>query len=114
MLSFILTAALAVDFNIAGGDADDRISQWSRAAHLNVLYEMEKVTGVVTQPVHGSFEPIEALRLMLKGTHLAADPVSASAVAVFNPHNYCRPELGASAPLPPCLPRPFCIIKERP
>lgn len=113
MLGLIVTAVLAIHFDVAAADADDSIRAWARQAHMQVLYDANAVAGLVTRPVRGEYEPIEALRIMLGATGLLADLVNERTVAVFESDNYCHPERGAFAPLPPCVPKPMTIVGQR-
>lgn len=98
-----------VDFDIAGGDAGEKIRQWSNQAHIQVMWEIHAVQGVVVHPVRGTFDPCAALRSMLAGTGITFQPVNDHTAAVFEEQYYCHPELGAAAPLPPCVQRPLRI-----
>ena len=112
MLGIIVTAVLAIHFDVLAGDADAQIMAWSKQAHLQVLYDANAVAGLVTRPVKGELEPIEALRVMLAATGLLADLVNDHTVAIFESDNYCHPERGAMAPLPPCIQKPLTIPGE--
>ena len=114
MITAGLVATLTLfNFDIAGGDADEQIREWSRQTHVQVLYKSETVIGVVTQPVRGELEPLQALRVMLRFTDLQLDSVNDHTIAVIEPIHYCHPERGALAPLPPCAPKAL-VIKASP
>jgi hypothetical protein len=57
-------------FRIAAGAAAESLAEFSRQAHLQLLFDYEAVQGVQTQAVHGALEAEEALKVMLGGTHL--------------------------------------------
>src|ERR1700677_1368609 len=57
-------------FNIDSQDAPRSLLEFGRQSALQILFASEKVKGIVTNAVHGSYEPIDALHLLLKGTPL--------------------------------------------
>src|SRR5258708_22852740 len=57
-------------FSIDSEDAPQSLLEFGRQSALQILFASEKVKGIVTNAVHGSYEPIDALRLLLKGTSL--------------------------------------------
>jgi iron complex outermembrane receptor protein len=66
------TTALAspIPFSIDAEDASQSLLEFGRQSALQILFASEKVKGIVTNAVHGSYEPIDALLLLLKGTPL--------------------------------------------
>jgi hypothetical protein len=106
---FCLWCGAPAAFDVARGPAPYTILRWSEQAHLQVLFNFDLVTEFDTVAVTGTFEPLDALRRMLKRTHLRARYTNARTVAVFEDQNYCHPEWGAAAPLPPCVPQPLTI-----
>ena len=57
-------------FSIDAEEAPRSLLEFGRQSTLQILFATEKVKGIVTNAVHGSYEPIDALRLLLKGTPL--------------------------------------------
>src|ERR1700693_5749412 len=57
-------------FSIDSEDAPRSLLEFGRQSALQILFASDKVKGIVTNAVHGNYEPVEALRLMLKGTPL--------------------------------------------
>src|SRR6266404_5849719 len=57
-------------FSIDSEDAPQSLLEFGRQSALQILFASEKVKGIVTNAVHGSYEPIDALQLLLKGTPL--------------------------------------------
>jgi hypothetical protein len=106
---FCLWCGAPAAFDVAPGPAPLTILRWSEQAHLQVLFNFRLVTEFNTVAVAGTLEPLEALRRMLRRTHLRAEYTNARTVAVFEDQHYCHPEWGAAAPLPPCLPQPLTI-----
>ncbi len=49
------------------------LMEFGRQASAQLLFEADAVSGQRARPVSGMYEPIEALRLMLKGTQLRAE-----------------------------------------
>src|SRR5260370_13168493 len=66
------TTALAspIPFSIDSEDAPQSLLEFGRQSKLQILFASEKVKGIVSNAVHGSYEPIDALLLFLKGTPL--------------------------------------------
>jgi iron complex outermembrane recepter protein len=66
------TAAMASPkpFNIDSEDAPRSLLEFGRQSAVQILFASEKVKGIVTNAVRGSYEPIDALHLLLKGTPL--------------------------------------------
>jgi hypothetical protein len=106
---FCLWCGAPAAFDVAPGPAPHAILQWSEQAHLQVLFNSRLITEFDTVAVAGTFEPLDALRRMLKRTHLRAEYTTARTVAVFEAQPYCHPEWGAAAPLPPCVQTPLAI-----
>jgi len=101
------------DFDIPPGPAVDTIVTWAKQAHVQVLFDWEIVSSYRSQAVKGRLQPIEALRRMLRPTYLTFDYVNDDTFAVFELVHFCHPELGAQAPLPPCvMPTPIVILEE--
>src|SRR6185312_13213295 len=53
-------------------DAETALRQFSQQAGVELVFSVEKVAGVRTNGLEGSFRPLEALRLLLQGTPLQA------------------------------------------
>ena len=49
------------------------LMEFGRQAAAQLLFEADAVSGQRARPVSGMYEPIDALRLMLKGTQLRAE-----------------------------------------
>src|SRR5258708_29581906 len=94
------TAALASPrpFSIDAQEAPRSLLEFGRQSAVQILFASEKVKGIVTNAVHGNYEPIDALRLLLKGTPLVVSEKS-DGVLVVEPQ---RDAQGVSnlAPLP--------------
>jgi hypothetical protein len=101
------------EFDLPPGPAVDTIVQWSKQAHLQVLFDYNVVRPYASEPVAGLLEPLEALQQMLWQTDLKFEYVTPRTVAVYELQHYCRPEWGSAAPLPPCVQKPL-IIKGAP
>ena len=70
LLTSITVVADPQPFNIEAEDAPRALLEFGRQSSLQILFASEKVKGVLTNAVHGSYEPIDALNLLLKGTVL--------------------------------------------
>ena len=101
-LSLLLgsTAAMASPrfFSIDSQDAPRALLEFGRQSAVQILFESDKVKGITTNAVHGSYEPIEALRLLLKGTSLLISEKS-EGVLVVGPQVKARNSLSAD-PVP--------------
>lgn len=96
--------ARAVTFDIEAGEAIVTLNRWAAKADAQLLYDFQDLLGVRTQAVRGDLPPLVALERMLRDSGFSFDPINERTVAVFAATPLCRPELGAAAPLPPCLP----------
>jgi outer membrane receptor protein involved in Fe transport len=79
MAAIVLTMALASTataspkpFNIASDDARRSLLEFGRQSQAQILFATEEVKGVITNAVQGTYEPIDALHLLLNGTILVA------------------------------------------
>jgi len=72
----------AVEFHIEGGDATSTLTEFSRQAHLQLLFDYTLVKGHTTKPLEGIFLPSEALRQLLANTDLDFDFVNDRTLAV--------------------------------
>ena len=59
-------------FNIVSEDARRSLLEFGRQSEEQILFASEEVKGVITNAVHGNYEPIDALHLLLRGTTLVA------------------------------------------
>jgi outer membrane receptor protein involved in Fe transport len=73
-LAFGSLAAVASpkSFNIVSEDARRSLLEFGRQSEEQILFATEEVKGVITNAVHGNYEPIDALHLLLRGTTLVA------------------------------------------
>ena len=96
MLALGGTRAMATpkSFSIDSQDAPRSLLAFGQQSALQILFESDKVKGVITNAVHGSYEPIEALRLLLKGTPLIVSERS-NGVLVVGPLVKSRSSLNA-------------------
>lgn len=71
-LALASTAATASPkaFSIDAEEAPRALLEFGRQSAVQILFASEKVKGVITNSVHGNYEPVEALKLLLKGTIL--------------------------------------------
>ena len=71
-----------VEFHIEGGDATSTLTEFSRQAHLQLLFDYNVVKGHTTKPLEGAFQPSEALQQLLANTDLEFDFVNERTLAV--------------------------------
>jgi iron complex outermembrane recepter protein len=72
-----------MEFHVAAGDATSTLTEFSRQAHLQLLFDYNVVKGHLTQPLEGRFTPPEALRHLLADTDLEFDFVNERTLAVM-------------------------------
>jgi iron complex outermembrane receptor protein len=92
VLAFVSTSAKATPkpFSIDAEEAPRSLLEFGRQSAVQILFASEKVRGVVTNAVHGNYEPVDALRLLLKGTPLMVSE-KADGVLVVEPKNEGHP-----------------------
>jgi iron complex outermembrane recepter protein len=71
-----------VDFHIEGGDATTTLTEFSRQAHLQLLFDYNIVKGHTTKPLTGTLDPAAALKQLLANTNLEFDFVNERTLAV--------------------------------
>src|SRR5258707_661363 len=92
---------LAVEFHIQGGDATTTLTEFSRQARLQLLFDYNVVKGHTTEPLDGVLRPAEALRRLLANSDLEFDFVNERTLAVMQrsatpedsrPHGELKPQ----------------------
>jgi hypothetical protein len=106
LLLALTSQAPAIEFDVPQGPAHTMLTEWSRQARIQALFDDAQMADLVTSPVKGDYTTERALRILLAGTPIQYDYVNSHTIA-FVIIIYCRPELGAAAPLPPCVQRPL-------
>jgi iron complex outermembrane recepter protein len=76
-------SAPPIEFHIEGGDATSTLTEFSRQARLQLLFDYNVVKGHKTKPLDGSMPPAEALRRLLATTDLDFDFVNERTLAVM-------------------------------
>ena len=71
-----------IEFHIEGGDATSTLTEFSRQAHLQLLFDYNVVKGHTTKPLDGAFLPSEALQQLLANSDLEFDFVNDRTLAV--------------------------------
>jgi len=84
LICFGPTAAVASPkaFDIVSGDAQHSLLEFGRQSEAQILFAAKDVKGVVTNAVHGTYEPIDALHLLLTGTILGATEKAGGVILV--------------------------------
>lgn len=59
--------------SIPEGYATHTLKEFARQAKVEIMYDPQSVYGVKTNAVDGKYNPLTALRIMLKGTQLSID-----------------------------------------
>ena len=72
-----------VEFHIQGGDATDTLTDFSRQAKLQLLFDFNVVKGHLTKPLDGVVDPVQALRTLLANSDLDFDFVNDHTLAVM-------------------------------
>ena len=75
--------AIPMEFHIEGGDATETLTEYSRQARLQLLFDYNVVKGHTTEPLNGTIKPEEALRKLLAETDLEFDFVNDHTLAVM-------------------------------
>lgn len=75
-------ASPPIEFHIDGGDATSTLTEFSRQAHLQLLFDYNVVKGHTTRPLAGTLLPSEALQQLLANTDLEFDFVNDRTLAV--------------------------------
>lgn len=110
LLALITLALAPAEFDIPAGHSYDTILTWSAQAGVEVAFVRKVVEPFNTRAVKGKFEPLEALKEMLRPTPLLAEYGTPRSVAITEKDHYCHPEWGPEiAPLPPCVQQPLYL-----
>lgn len=97
-------AALAqarLTFNIPAQPASEAIRILARQSGLQVAALTGDLSGVRTNAVHGIYAPMEALKLLIKGTGLEIDLTEANAVTIRRDSGVEPAPAGAERPIHP-------------
>lgn len=89
--------ATPVEFHIAGGDATTTLTEFSRQARLQLLFDYNVVKGHTTKSLDGLFAPAEALRQLLANSDLDFDFVNERTLAVMR--KKIPPEVAKTPPV---------------
>jgi outer membrane receptor protein involved in Fe transport len=100
--------ASPIEFHVEAGDATTTLTEFSRQAHLQLLFDYNVVKGHTTGPLDGRFTPADALRHLLANTDLEFDFVNERTLAVMQRPNPQGPAIAATEPRnePPHPPQP--------
>jgi hypothetical protein len=91
-------------YSIPPGLAQLTVNEWSFQSGLQVLFDFTALAGVRTRGVVGTLTPLDALGALLRDTNFTYGIANSRSVVVVPGTQWCRPWLGADAPLPPCVP----------
>ncbi len=69
-------------FELEAGDARLNLNEFSRQADLQLLFDFRQLKGMTTQAVNGDMDPVDALRLMLRGIPLEWSFVNSRTLAI--------------------------------
>jgi iron complex outermembrane recepter protein len=75
-------ASPPIEFHVDGGDATTTLTEFSRQAHLQLLFDYNVVKGHTTKPLDGTYQPAEALQRLLATSDLEFDFVNDRTLAV--------------------------------
>ena len=104
-----------VEFHIEGGDATTTLTEFSRQARLQLLFDYNVVKGHTTKPLDGVLQPAEALRRLLANSDLEFDFVNERTLAVMQrkvtpeesgPHGELKPQKQSTRPAKTNRPAP--------
>ena len=93
MLASVSHAALAEkrSFRIDAQDAAAALMEFGKQAGLQILFAYDRVKGFKTNSLEGSYEPLEAVRLLVEGTGLQVSEQT-TGVLVIEPRKSSSPE----------------------
>ena len=92
-------ASPPIDFHLDGGDATTTLTEFSRQAHLQLLFDYSVVKGHTTKPLDGTYQPAEALQRLLANSDLEFDFVNDRTLAVTQKKAPSEsPKVAAAAP----------------
>src|SRR5688572_13635029 len=86
--AWIPPAAAAVDstkpvyFEIAEGPAQTQLTEFSKQSELQMVFDYDAVSGVMTQAVRGNYKPLDALKLMVQGTDITFELLERRTVTI--------------------------------
>src|ERR1700722_9860020 len=89
-----------VEFHIEGGDATTTLTEFSRQARLQLLFDYNVVKGHTTKPLDGVLQPAEALRRLLANSDLDFDFVNERTLAVMQKRIPAESEPSTTEPKP--------------
>lgn len=59
--------------DIPEGPATETLREFARQTEVEILFDLQSVSGVRTHGIKGRYEPVDALRMMLENTALKID-----------------------------------------
>jgi hypothetical protein len=86
------------EFHVPPGDATRTLTDFSRQAHLQLLFDYNVVIGHATPPLDGTYTPTEALHRLLGNTDLQFDFVNERTLAVMQRSNPSEPKSATAEP----------------
>lgn len=98
-------SAVYKSYDIPAGPAVETLNEFSAQSELQLLFDYNIVISYMTPHVQGMLTAQKTLEKMLRETNLTYDWINDRTLAVTETSDFCRPELGATAPLPPCRQR---------
>jgi iron complex outermembrane recepter protein len=88
-----------IEFHVEGGDATTTLTEFSRQAHLQLLFDYNVVKGHATRPLDGTYQPADALKQLLANSDLEFDFVNPHTLAVTQKKVASEePKVAAAAP----------------
>ncbi|MBL8268608.1 TonB-dependent receptor plug domain-containing protein [Steroidobacter sp.] len=84
-LSANAVADAARVLHVPAGDLVTALEALAKQADIELVYQAEQLKGIHTEGVNGSYEPKEAVFLLLKGTHLGVRTDSETGVMLVSP-----------------------------
>lgn len=90
---------------ITGGPANHTLQEFGNIFGVQVLFDWQDDRQRTNTTYCRDCTPLQFLRFMLPDS-LELSQVDEITFTIHPAPKYCAPELGAQAPLPPCLPKP--------
>jgi iron complex outermembrane recepter protein len=91
-----------VYFEIAEGPAQTQLTEFSKQSELQMVFDYDAVSGVTTQGVRGNYKPLDALKLMVKGTDITYELLERRTVTIKRnraQRNASKPAVPTTQPL---------------
>ena len=77
--------ASGATFDIAAGAAPNTLKEFAAQAHLQLLFDFKAVQTLKTPAIKGQLDPVEALKILLRGSGFTFRQINDHTIAVMAP-----------------------------